>query len=71
MSYKLNGKTILVTEAGRGIGRGIAITLARSDANIYALSNVIVQGFATPRKRNFVYSPWKHLYYDQYRLCRV
>ena len=32
---------------------------------------IIVQGFATPRKRNFVYSPWKHSYYDQYRLCRV
>ena len=38
MSYKFNGKNILVTGAGRGIGRGIAITLARSGANVYALS---------------------------------
>ena len=38
MSYTFDGKNILVTGAGRGIGRGISITLARSGANVYALS---------------------------------
>ena len=38
MSYKFEGKNVLVTGSGRGIGRGIAIALARSGANVYALS---------------------------------
>ena len=38
MSYKFEGKNILVTGSGRGIGRGIAIALVKSGANVYALS---------------------------------
>ena len=38
MSYTFDGKNILVTGAGRGIGRGIAITLARWGANVYVLT---------------------------------
>ena len=40
MSYKFDGKNILVSGAGRGIGRGIAITLARSGAKVFALSKI-------------------------------
>ena len=38
MSYKFENKNILVTGSGRGIGRAITIALARSGANVYALS---------------------------------
>ena len=38
MSYNFDGKNILVTGAGRGIGQGIAKTLARSGAKVYAFS---------------------------------
>ena len=38
MIFKLENKNILVTGFGQGIGCGIAIALARSGDNVYALS---------------------------------
>ena len=37
MEYSFEGKNILVTGAGHGIGRGIALSLAAAGANVYAL----------------------------------
>lgn len=33
-SFRINGKNILVTGASSGIGRGIALTLSKHDANV-------------------------------------
>ena len=38
MDGKLNGRTAIVTGAGRGIGRGIAVELAREGANVVVAS---------------------------------
>ena len=40
MAYNFNGKKILVTGAGRNIGRGIATCLAKLEAKVYALDCV-------------------------------
>ena len=37
MEYSLEGRNILVTGAGRGIGRGIASSLAATGTNVYVL----------------------------------
>jgi len=38
MNLNFNGKKVLVTGAGRGIGRAVATALARSGCKVYALS---------------------------------
>lgn len=38
MKYDFNGKKVLVTGAGQGLGRAIAIALHNSGADVYALS---------------------------------
>ena len=35
MTFNLRGKTALVTGAGSGIGRAIAVALARNDVFVY------------------------------------
>ena len=40
MAYNFNGKKILVTGAGRNIGRGIATNLSKQGAKVYALDYV-------------------------------
>ena len=47
MAEKLEGKSIIVTGAGRGIGRAIAIMLADAGANKAGFQTPILHGLAT------------------------
>ena len=40
MAYNFEGQNILITGAGRGIGRGIATNLAKLGATVYALDSI-------------------------------
>ena len=48
----LEGKTVIITGASRGIGRGIALVLASHGANIaftYSTSNITMRLLAAPQ----------------------
>ena len=38
MSYDFSGRRCLVTGAGKGIGRGVALALIKSGAHVFALT---------------------------------
>src|SRR5262245_43042439 len=50
MPMQLNGKVVLITGAGRGIGKAIAIGFAREGADIVAISRTLVQVDETARE---------------------